>query len=158
MSLTNVSFDFLAIEDDRSHQIILKHTLEVSGLNFTIDFADTLTLGFAKLFAKSPDLVFLDLQLPDATPEETLAHVDILTATTRVIVLTGYPIESTRVTEPYRDRLQFLEKNFGHKDFPTQLRESISEAISRPFTLRAMVQVLERSLNNLKESVNEFSK
>lgn len=81
----------LTIEDDEGICTLLKRLLKDADINWT-DFRciGTLEAGIKELETFSPDLIFLDLRLPDSqSGQESVDSIPFLNQFSPVIVLTG---------------------------------------------------------------------
>ena len=61
----------LLIEDEPQHILLVKIRLEIHG--FEVEAAQNAADGLKAVRAHVPDLILLDLMLPDMTPEELIA-------------------------------------------------------------------------------------
>ncbi len=71
--MTPLSADVLVIDDEIQIRRLLRVTLESNG--FKMREADTGQLGLAEIAAKKPDVVILDLGLPDLTGHQVLQRL-----------------------------------------------------------------------------------
>lgn len=118
----------LLVEDNRLYARMLIEALEESGAGrFLVDHVDALrTLPPA--LARSPEVIVLDLTLPDGSGLETLAQVRVLAGNLPVVVLTGLDDELLAVRAVQAGAQDFLVK--GKAD-PEVLSRSLRYAIER---------------------------
>ena len=80
----------LVIEDNPGDVMLLKEFLKLTGLSIqTISHADRLEQEFILLREDAPDLIFLDLSLPDSEGLETFVNLQKQAAHLPIIVLSG---------------------------------------------------------------------
>ena len=80
----------LVIEDNPGDVMLLKEFLKLTGLSIqTISHADRLEQAFILLREDAPDLIFLDLSLPDSEGLETFVNLQKQAAHLPIIVLSG---------------------------------------------------------------------
>ncbi|MEM9067684.1 MAG: response regulator [Myxococcota bacterium] len=84
----SASFRVLLIEDDPADAHLVRRFLSRSHLQFEVAHSETLQDGLAKLRTLEPDVVLVDLGLPDATGLEALERVRAAKELP-VVVLTG---------------------------------------------------------------------
>lgn len=79
----------LFIEDDEQYRKIYKHKFELSG--FAVEVAENGAIGIEKVRTFAPDLIFLDLKMPEMNGIEVLdaLKADPQLAAIPVIILTN---------------------------------------------------------------------
>lgn len=88
----------LVIEDSLVFQKIMGQVLKsVSGVD-TVSVAANGTEGLALVASEKPDVVFLDLHLPDMDGMEVLVHIKNRAKETRVVVVSGLSSEGADLT------------------------------------------------------------
>jgi len=75
----------LLIEDEPQHILLVKIRLELKG--YKVEAAQTGADGVAAAAARPPDLILLDLMLPDMKPEETIKALRALPANGRTPII-----------------------------------------------------------------------
>ena len=82
----------LVIEDDPSLSAVFGKALQAVG--FQVEIAETGDEARTRLASTTPDVITLDLHLPDASGTELLSYIraDARLARTRVIITTADPI------------------------------------------------------------------
>lgn len=84
----------LIVEDDPDIARVLQHDLHEAG--YQTSHADSVTQGFAHAIEHTPDLVLLDLNLPDGNGRDLLVRLKRTTGV-RVMVLTAHDSISEKV-------------------------------------------------------------
>ncbi|GGJ26732.1 hybrid sensor histidine kinase/response regulator [Deinococcus roseus] len=102
----------LLVEDNPVDvEILQRHLKRVPGLPATVLQAAYGQDGLRTIRIAPPDVVFLDVNLPDMTGLEFLGQLQNLTSQPAVIVLTGNADESTAVEAMKAGALDYLNKN-----------------------------------------------
>ncbi|MBI5444545.1 MAG: response regulator [Deltaproteobacteria bacterium] len=84
------SFRLLLIEDNPGDARLFREMLaDVSGVRFHLEWAETLSSGLARLERTPPDLLLLDLSLPDCRGIETFRRASAWAQDVPIVVLTG---------------------------------------------------------------------
>src|SRR5215472_10683044 len=125
----------LIIDDERPVLMTLEALLKRHG--YQVDTAPTAAQGLKVLKSKSPTLVLLDLQLPDADGLEMLDRIKSELPEVQVIILTAHDslhnaIESIKsgehqnISKPYasKERLILLEKTTKKKYHPRRTKKT----------------------------------
>jgi phosphoserine phosphatase RsbU/P len=120
-SLT-VDLSILLIEDDVADaRLIREMVFEVSApLARRLRHADRLAAGIEAARAVEPDIVLLDLSLPDAHGFETFRQLQAALPTVPIVILSGLNDEETAVRSVQDGAQDYLVK--GHVDGPTLVR------------------------------------
>ena len=85
----------LVVEDNPTDALLLKEALaEIPGAVFETTWVERLADALPRLEQTRFDLVFLDLNLPDSDPPNTLARLGCFLPEAPVIVLTGLEIDA----------------------------------------------------------------
>jgi two-component system, NtrC family, response regulator AlgB len=100
----------LLIDDDRNIVQTLHIYFEDKGLSVTT--AGSAAEGMARFVADKPDLVLLDLRLPDGSGLEVLRGIVASAVTTRVIVITAHATIETAVSAVKLGAFDYLPKPF----------------------------------------------
>ena len=98
----------LVIDDDLSYTRLVKHFLEAQGFRVTIGNDGASALQMLK--AEIPELILLDLSLPDISGKELLAKIKENHPECAVIVITGYVGEQVAVEMMKAGAIDFLSK------------------------------------------------
>src|SRR6266436_6600003 len=129
MPIENHPIKILLIEDNQEHVDVLERLLALSEYpQFSVAIASTLADGLAKLKSEAPNLVLLDLTLPDSQGVETFRRINAAAPGTPIVILSGIAdvtVASEMVQEGAQD---YLVK--GHVDTHLLFR-SIQYAIER---------------------------
>jgi PAS domain S-box-containing protein len=132
----------LVIEDDRDFAINLKDILEERG--FRVELAPTGAEGIEMAESDRPDLVLLDLRLPDMTGIEVMRRLKASTPKTEIIVETGYGSLDTAVQALEMGAYSYITKPVD----VSQLMTLADRAIERA--------EIKRSLEESEESYRTF--
>jgi diguanylate cyclase (GGDEF)-like protein len=81
--------DVLLIDDDPDIPVLISSFLEERGAPFKLDWVDNLTAGIAHFQKKKPDVVLLDLHLPDSQGFETFTTFKSKISSAPVVVMTS---------------------------------------------------------------------
>jgi two-component system, cell cycle response regulator len=122
------STSLLLIEDEPSDRILIQEHLREMPDCFSLDYADNLTKGIAKLKTRTYDLVLLDLGLPEAVGINTFEHFHAQFPDVPVIVLTGLDDELVAVTAVNKGAQDYLNKQEADARL---LKRTIRHAIER---------------------------
>ena len=113
----------LIIDDERPILMTLEALLKRHG--YQVDTAFTATQGLKSLNSKSPSLVLLDLQLPDADGLETLDRIKIELPEVQVIILTAHDSLSNAIESIKRGAYHFISKPYA----PEELLSLVEKAL-----------------------------
>ncbi len=102
----------LVIEDSLVFQKIMEKVLNSADGVDTVSVAGTGTEGLAMVASEKPDVVFLDLHLPDMDGMEILVHIKNRSKGTRVVIVSGLSSEGADLTVKALSRgaQQFISK------------------------------------------------
>ena len=119
----------LVVDDERAIQRALKATLEAAG--YHVDVVGTCSDALAQVALKPPDLVLLDLLLPDGTGDEvareirTWSNVPIL-----LVSAVGDEREKVKALDAGAD--DYVTKPFGIDELLARVRAMLRRAVDRP--------------------------
>ena len=130
----------LIIDDDQTNSAALAEMIADEG--FTTATASTLAAAREQL-KEAPDIVLLDLVLPDGNGIDLLSDLTP-DATTEVIVVTGHASIESSIEAIRRGASDYLLKPVN----PIHLRNALSR-VARPVELRAEVNGLRNTLRSL---------
>ena len=99
----------LVVEDD--HQLRRVITINLRARGHTVCEAADVAQALEALAVEAPDLLILDINLPDGTGWDVLREVD-LPAQVHVLVLTAVPVSPRRLEEFRPVALAYLPKPF----------------------------------------------
>lgn len=125
----------LIVDDDRSIVTTLEIYLE--DLGFSVHSAFTASQGLALLKAHHPEIVFLDLKLPDQKGLDVLKEIMVYDPNCAVIIITAYAAIDTAVRAVKMGAFDYLPKPFT----PAQITRVI-EMIKRVNKLESQVRKL----------------
>ena len=128
----------LIVEDDVDAAEALRAL--IASENFTVATAHTLRDARGQILLQKPDIVLLDLQLPDGNGMELLADIDLL-SNSEVVLITGYASIETSIQALRMGAADYLVKPIA----PRQLQGVLSR-LMKPSVLQAEVADLEAEL------------
>jgi two-component system KDP operon response regulator KdpE len=118
----------VVVEDDHSIRNFLKTGLRAHG--FDVIDADTGTLGLRLASSRNPDLVILDLGLPDIDGLEVVKHLR-LWSQVPVIALSAWTSEPDKVSMLEAGADDYMVKPFGLLELVTRIRVALRRIASR---------------------------
>lgn len=130
----------LLIEDNEADIQLINSRLQGPDSEFRISFADRLSSGLAALSAERPDVVLLDLYLPDSSGAHTFQAVLNAAGNIPVVILSGHDDEELAVKATRLGAQDYLVK--GYFD-GRHLRRTLRCAMER----KAMVAALQTGNN-----------
>ena len=134
----------LIIDDERPILLTLEALLGRHG--YEVETAATAAAAQKQLKVKSPALVLLDLQLPDAEGFEMLDRIKAEHAKTQVIILTAHDTLSNAIESIKRGAYHFISKPYA----PEELLSLVDKALEK--------QSLLRETEELREKTHELEK
>jgi two-component system, NtrC family, response regulator HydG len=129
----------LIIDDERPILMTLEALLTRHG--YQVDTARTAAQGLKLLNSKSPSLVLLDLQLPDADGLETLGRIKTELPDMQVIILTAHDSLHNAIESIKRGAYHFISKPYG----PEELLSLVEKALEKQFLVRETEKLRERT-------------
>lgn len=115
----------LIIEDDPKMRRFLRTLLESN--EYQVIEAETGEAGVQEVAESSPDLILLDVRLPDIRGEEVLARLREWTHTP-VVVVSGLDSEDSKVTVLDAGADDYLTKPFGAQELLARIRVGLRHA------------------------------
>src|SRR5437016_7420621 len=134
----------LIIDDERPILLTLEALLQRHG--YQVDTAPTASQGLKLLKTKSPSLVLLDLQLPDAEGLQTLESIKIDSPEMPVIILTAHDSLHNAIESIKRGAYHFISKPYA----PEELLSLVEKALEK--------QLLLRETETLREKTEQLEK
>src|SRR5205807_5753841 len=120
----------LIIDDERPILLTLEALLTRHG--FEIETAATAGAGVKALKNKTPALVLLDLQLPDAEGLQMLEQIKTERPETQVIILTAHDTLANAIESIKRGAYHFISKPYA----PEELLSLVEKALEKQSLLR----------------------
>src|SRR5438094_1187162 len=130
----------LIIDDERPILVTLEALLQRHG--YQVDTAPTASQGLKLLKTKSPSLVLLDLQLPDAEGLETLDRIKSELPDMHVIILTAHDSLHNAIESIKRGAYHFISKPYA----PEELLSLVEKALEKQSLLRETQQLREKTV------------
>src|SRR6266403_1614582 len=137
--MTAESRRILIIDDERPILLTLEALLGRHG--YQAETAATASVGLKLLKTKSPALVLLDLQLPDAEGLQTLDQIKVEFPDTPVVILTAHDSLSNAIESIKRGAYHFISKPYA----PEELLSLVEKALEKQSLLRETVQLREKT-------------
>jgi DNA-binding NtrC family response regulator len=134
----------LVIDDERPILVTLEAFLQRHG--YQVDTAPTASQGLKLLKTKSPSLVLLDLQLPDAEGLQTLDSIKGDSPDMPVIILTAHDSLHNAIESIKRGAYHFISKPYA----PEELLSLVEKALEK--------QLLLRETETLREKTEQLEK
>ena len=136
----------LIIDDERPILLTLEALL--SRHNYQVETAGTAAAGRKLLKDKSPALVLLDLQLPDAEGLEMLDQIKIEHPGTQVIILTAHDTLSNAIESIKRGAYHFISKPYASEELLSLMDRALEKQslLRETEELRQKTQQLEKRL------------
>jgi PAS domain S-box-containing protein/putative nucleotidyltransferase with HDIG domain len=109
--MVNKSAKILLIEDNPGDVRLIREMLtEVPDVSFELETASRLSTGLKRLDKEKPDVILLDIGLPDSQGIDTLKRVYAKVKTLPIVVLTGLEDESVGMEAVHRGAQDYLVK------------------------------------------------
>jgi DNA-binding NtrC family response regulator len=129
----------LIIDDQRPILMTLEALLKRH--DYKVDTAPTWSQGLKLLSSKSPALLLLDLQLPDAEGLEVLDQIKTEFPGTQIIILTAHDSLHNAIESIKRGAYHFISKPYA----PEELLSLIEKALEKQFLLRETEELREKT-------------
>jgi len=129
----------LIIDDERPVLITLEALLTRHG--YHVDTAPTASQGLKLIRSKSPTLILLDLQLPDADGLETLDRIKTEVPQIQVIILTAHDSLHNAIESIKRGAYHFISKPYAAEE----LLSLVEKALEKQFLLREAEELREKT-------------
>ncbi len=129
----------LIVDDERPILLTLEALLGRRG--YQVETAATASLGLKLLRTKSPALVLLDLQLPDAEGLQTLDQIKTDFPNIQVIILTAHDSLNNAIESIKRGAFHFISKPYA----PEELLSLVDKALEKQSLLRETAELREKT-------------
>lgn len=129
--MTNASTKLLVIDDDRLIRRLLRSALSSRG--FAVQEAETGAIGLDLLRDETPELLVLDLGLPDANGLDLLRKVRE-TSNVPIVVLSNLDTVKTKVEALEAGASDFVTKPFNVDEFVARLRVALRHRLQQQGT------------------------
>ncbi len=122
--------NILIIDDEKDLCWLLSNILQSKG--YIVSTAHTISDGIARA-KEAPDLLFLDLKLPDGDGMELLPRIREITPQTLVIIISAYGSEEKRREAKDRGGYSFIDKPFTEGKILETIRTISREGSAMPW-------------------------
>ena len=113
----------LIVDDNLEFVKTVARSLEKEG--FQVSVALDGTTAIQKVSSESPDLVLLDLKLPDIPGMEVLKGIKAIREETAIVIITGYGGEQVAVEFMKAGAVDFLSKPFNFEDLLNAVKNAL---------------------------------
>jgi DNA-binding NtrC family response regulator len=137
--MTTENRRILIIDDERPILLTLEALLGRHG--YQVETSGTASLGLKLLKTKSPALVLLDLQLPDAEGLQTLDEIKRESPGTQVIILTAHDSLHNAIESIKRGAFHFISKPYA----PEELLSLVEKALEKESLLRETKELRQKT-------------
>src|ERR1700726_2610754 len=137
--MTTENRRILIIDDERPILLTLEALLGRHG--YDVETSGTASQGLKLLKTKSPALVLLDLQLPDAEGLQTLDEIKAEFPGTQVIILTAHDSLHNAIESIKRGAFHFISKPYA----PEELLSLVEKALEKQSLLRETAELREKT-------------
>jgi DNA-binding NtrC family response regulator len=103
-----MKFKILIIDDEQNIREIFSLLLKEQG--YEVETAENAAIGLEKIISFKPDLLLLDMNLPDISGIEVLGQVKVLHPETEVIIITAFGTIKNAVEATRQGAYDYLEK------------------------------------------------
>src|SRR5437773_3457378 len=138
----------LIIDDERPVLMTLEALFKRHG--YQVDAVPTASQGLKLLKSKSPTLVLLDLQLPDADGLEMLERIKTELPQIQVIILTAHDSLHNAIESIKRGAYHFISKPYA----PEELLSLVDKALEKQSLLRE-TEELRQTTKQLKKRLEQ---
>ncbi|MGI8891219.1 MAG: sigma-54-dependent transcriptional regulator, partial [Chthoniobacterales bacterium] len=149
--MTSENRRILIIDDERPILMTLEALLGRHG--YQAEVAANATTGMRLLQSKSPALVLLDLQLPDADGLQMLEQIKTEQPDTQVIILTAHDSLNNAIESIKRGAYHFISKPYA----PEELLSLVEKALENQSLLRETIE-LRQTTQQLKKQLADAEK
>ncbi|HYY13890.1 MAG TPA: sigma-54 dependent transcriptional regulator [Chthoniobacterales bacterium] len=129
----------LVIDDERPILLTLEALLQRHG--YQVDTAATASQGFKWMKATTPNVVLLDLQLPDGNGLQVLDQIKAAFPAIEVIILTAHDSLNNAIESIKRGAFHFISKPYA----PEELLSLIDKALEKESLLRETAELRQKA-------------
>ena len=122
--------NLLIVDDDRPFLQRLARAMETRG--FSVDTAESVTEGMAKVKIGAPDFAVVDMRLNDGNGLDVIEGIRNVKPDCKAIILTGYGNIATAVTAVKMGAIDYLAKPADADDVYTALMRKPSDKADPP--------------------------
>jgi len=119
----NAGRKILVVDDNAEFVEFIKRVLE--GKDFKVSIAHNGKAAIEKAISDIPELVLLDLKLPDIPGEEVLVRIKEIDKDLAVIVITGYGGEQVAVDMMRKGAIDFLSKPIEYEVLISSIKNAL---------------------------------
>lgn len=131
----------LLIEDNFGDMVLIREILKTENISLELDYAEKLAAGLKLLDKSRPDVVLLDLLLPDSYGLETFEKINALAPQIPIIILTGNDDEATALSAVKMGAQDYLVKGRLDGDY---LLRAMRYAIERKQSEEKLLEITDR--------------
>jgi len=153
--MSSSELKILIIEDNYADFLLLRESMLLARYSTAnISYVETLEAGIAELEQHKPDLVFLDLHLPDSAGLETFIRLRQYVTSSAVIVLSGLSDTSIALEAITQGAQDYLQKGeFDVKLLDKSIRYCIERKRSQLQSQRAITEATIRGQEKEREQL-----
>ncbi len=131
----NLGRKILVVDDNADFVDFIRRVLESK--DFRVSIASDGKTAIEKALSDTPELVLLDLKLPDIPGEDVLVRIKEIDKDIAVIVITGYGGEQVAVDMMRKGAIDFLSKPIEHEVLISSMKNALeirdAQIEDRPF-------------------------
>ena len=116
----------LVIDDDAMNREVMEAFLEIEG--YRVILASNGKQGISHLQTASPDLIILDVRLPDISGYEVCRQIRTTQPTLPIIIVTGFDADDVKDTVFAAGATDFLPRPFGGDDLINRVKSLLQPA------------------------------
>jgi signal transduction histidine kinase len=153
--MSSSELKILVIEDNYADFLLLRENMLLARYSAANIFtAETLAAGIAEMEQHKPDLIFLDLHLPDSAGLDTFIQLRQYVTSSAVIVLSGLADTSIALEAITQGAQDYLAKGeFDYKLLDKTIRYSIERKRSQLQSQRAITEATVRGQEKEREQL-----
>jgi two-component system KDP operon response regulator KdpE len=140
----------LIVEDDPAIRRVLKISLEAG--DYQVIEANTAARGITAISQEAPNVVILDLGLPDGDGLDVIKHVREWSQIP-IIVLSARELEQDKVKALDRGANDYLTKPFGMQELLARVRAALRQAAASRVSHESVVEIRDLKVDLARQQV-----